>query len=169
MSTLHNESRRRHNALVKALFNGLVGLAFLGAIACGHQISEKDIVGTWKPDPAMPMNSKFKGVEKGIIITFTADHKFTLATPSPGGFKGTWALADKMLTVTPTTLVVKNPMGGANIEMPIEEALKKFQTSGMTAEMTDSLKTASEQQAFDVADDGKKLSQEGHPAMIKAE
>ena len=74
-----------------------------------------------------------------------------------------------MLTVTPTTLVVKNPMGGANIEMPIEEAVKKFQSSGMTPEMTESLKTAAEQQVFDVADDGKKLSEDGHPAMIKAE
>jgi hypothetical protein len=138
---------------------------------CHHSVTEQDLVGTWTRDPAAPSTTGHPEVEAKLVVTLTADHKFTLATPTPAGFEGTWAFdkGTKKVGLSPVTLVIANPADPAKKNrLPIAQALQMMQSRSANPKMVDALQKASVEEFLVPSEDGKKLSENGKPAFVKS-
>ena len=137
---------------------------------CGHKVTEADAVGSWKVDPVAVQGKKGADVMSKMTFTLAADHTYVMAGPIPVSVKGTWAFADKKVTVTPVSLEMANPVQpGTTQEVPIGPAIAQLRTLAQKDEsIQDSLTMMSESTIFDFSDDGMKLSDNGKPALIKS-
>ena len=144
-----------YTRVMKAWTLGLA-LATLSVIGCGHAITEKDVVGTWKPNPELA--SKLSQADANLVMTMTADHNYELVTPTQQGLTGTWVLAGTLLSLQPVNLFTPNPAGGKRIEVPVGQALQQMQSRGASPSALDSFKKASQPINYSISDDGRKMS-----------
>jgi hypothetical protein len=136
-------------------------------VGCGRKIEEKDLVGTWNVDPASVAGKDPNDLMSKMSFNLTANHQYTMSGPVPLSIKGSWVYSDGKLTLAPTTVVVSTG-ANQNSELPIS-SLMQMQPMTQDEKMKTSLNTMNEQVSFDVSTDGKKLSDAGKPALIKAE
>jgi len=149
------------------------GLALIAVVltGCSKGVSEKDFVGSWIADPASPEKVDHPEVRSKLLFTLTADHKFSMTSPTPAGFEGSWVIekGTRKVDLTPTTLVIENPLQpGVKTRLPISEALQKVKAKGGNPQMEQELKKASAVATFELAEDGKKMSEDGKPALMKS-
>ena len=146
-------------------------LASFVLIGCKHGVSDKDFVGTWMPDPASPEKADHPEVRSKLVFNLLADHTFTMSTPTPAGFEGTWKLQEgtRKVGLTPTTLVIENPLAkGQTTKMPIGDAMQRVEAMGGNPKMIEELKKASTQATFELSEDGKKMTENGQPALVRS-
>ena len=140
----------------------------LSVWACGHKIEEKDLLGTWKVDPSAVMAKDAAAASK-VTVDFTGDHRFVMAVNAQFSVKGSWAYQDKKFTMTPTTMAVQSPFDPAKtMDVPLAEAIQTLQKMGTNPEAVDAMQKLSGTTTYEVSDDGKKMSENGKPALLKA-
>ena len=147
-----------------------LGLLVLSVVGCSHGMTEEDVIGSWTKDPAAPSGGKFPEIEAKMVLTFTADHKFVLSTPTPASFAGNWAFDEKLkkFGLTPTTLILPSPTNAAEkMNMPISKALDNMRASHADAKLINSMEQASKQQFLELSADRQKLTDDGRPAFLR--
>ena len=148
----------------RLLFALALGFALVGC----HHVSEQDLLGTWKADPAAVATNK-NPMAGAMTFNLTADHHFLMPLPSNSGIYGTWGFLQNKLTLTPTTFVTPSPFDPSkSYEVPIGPAIDQMQKAHADPEIIKAMQTMSVPIDFEVSSDGKKLTEEGKPAMVKA-
>jgi hypothetical protein len=151
-------------------------LLLVGIVGCGHKVTDTDLVGTWNVDPAALKDQASPAGAAQMSFDLTADHHYSLNALQGFSVNGTWKYQDQKLTLNPLSLAVDSPFEpGKKMEVPIGPALEKAQELAKTdknaddPQMLEAMRETAEPSTFDVSADGKKLSEAGKPALLKAE
>ena len=127
-------------------------------VGCHHELTEKDLAGTWNkdPDPAAK-------VQNGMVLTLGEDKKFELKTPEDINVDGTWAydLDSKKVGLTPLTLVVRGR------SVPMSQAVQMIQQMTTNQQAIQGLQELSREEYLTPSEDGKKLADGNRPAFVK--
>jgi len=124
-------------------------------------------VGVWKVDPAA-LDRKAQAAFD-VTVNFQTDRQFVMAVNPQFSLKGTWSFADNKLTMSPTTLAMKSPYEPSKmLEVPLGPAIANAEKTNSDPKMLDAMKSLSGSTIYDVSADGKKLSENGRPALVKS-
>ena len=125
------------------------------------------MVGKWDLDPSV-LSDQANAAEKGTTFQLTADHQYQMAVPKIVTVKGTWSFANAKMTATPTSFVIPSPADPNKfVNLPVDVVLKEAQDMPGDPKMQAALQTMAKETIFDVSPDGKKMSENGKPALVK--